>query len=252
MAPPEIPPRRGLTTPPVAPVQTPISVPSILPVPPAVSGTVVNIPSVEPQTVIPLSITPLPPVAPVPPVESQQVGPPPVVPVQPVALTTISPFQGMTLEMQQAMYNHFMAAMQGGSMPAVQPLAQPALPTVQPNQHMVPQVEPQGDTGAVQPSPPVVQPVVQQPATIPIVSLGGPSRTVQPPSLTIPSNVMGGPPTFFQARAGLPPQLGGSQTNVTARTTATNQQPNDGTSSGVTAEGSSSGYLEDGEEVEDA
>jgi hypothetical protein len=154
----------------------------------------------------------------------------------------------MTLEMQQALYNHFMASMQGGTAPAVPPLLQTASPTVQPTSPPGSTVVPQAVVGAIQPNPPAVQPVVPQVAANPVMV-----GSVQPPSLTIPTtNVQWNQPASFLTRPGQPAQAGGSQNIVTAGTTATNQQPNNGTSSGVTAGGSSSGLLEDGEEGQNA
>jgi hypothetical protein len=158
-----------------------------------------------------------------------------------------SPFQGMSLEMQQAMFNHFMVAMQGGTAPAVPPLLQPAPPTVQPNIPTGSTGVPQVSVGAIQPNPPAVHPVVPQVAANPVMV-----GSVQPPSLTIPTtNVHRNQAASFLTRTVQPAQAGGSQNIVTAGTTATNQQPNDGTSSGVTAGGSSSGLLENGEEGRD-
>jgi hypothetical protein len=154
----------------------------------------------------------------------------------------------MTMEMQQAMFNHFMASMQGGTAPAVPPLLQTVPPTVQPTSPTGSTVVPQVVVGAIQPNPPAVHPVVPQVATNPVMV-----GSVQPPSLTIPTtNVQRNQPASFLTRTGQPAQWSGSQNNVAAGTTATNQQPNDGTSSGVTTGGSSSGLLKDGEEGQDA
>ena len=152
------------------------------------------------------------------------------------------------MEMQQAMFNHFIASMQGGTAPGVPPLLQTVPPTVQPTTPMESTVVPQVVVGAIQPNPPAVHPVVPQLAANPVMV-----GSVQPPSLTIPTTSgQWNQPAPFLARPGQPAQGGGSLYNVAAGTTATNQQPNDGTSSGVTAGGSSSGLLEDGEEVQDA
>jgi hypothetical protein len=150
--------------------------------------------------------------------------------------------------MQQAMFNHFMTSMQGGITPAVPPVLQTVPPTVQPSPPTDPTVVPQVVAGAVQPSPPAVHPVVQQVATNPTMV-----GSLQPPSLTIPTiNVQRNQPASFLTRTGQPAQLGGSQNITSTGTTAANQQPFAGTSSGVTVGGSSSGLLEDGEDVEDA
>jgi hypothetical protein len=154
-----------------------------------------------------------------------------------------SPFQGMTMEMQQAMFNYFMAsqAMQAGVAPAVPPPPHTVTAEVQPNPPVVPQVV----TGALQQNPPAVQPVVQQVAATPTMV------SVQPPSLTIPTATgQRSPPGSFLTRAGQPVLSGGSQNFVAAGTTATNQQNFDGTPPGVSTGGSSSGLLEDGEEVD--
>ena len=104
---------------------------SIQPAPPIVLTQPQHTTPIEPQTVIPQNIPLVPPVIPVQPeviqpqtpvVPVQQVETTPVIPVQPAAVTITSPFQGMTMEMQQAMFNHFMASMQGGMAPAVPPL----------------------------------------------------------------------------------------------------------------------------------
>ena len=151
------------------------------------------------------------------------------------------------MEMQQAMFNFFMAsqAMQAGTTPAVPPPLQTVITAVQPNPPAVLPVVPQVVPGAVQPNPSTVEPVVQQVAATPTMV------SVQPPSLTIPTTtVQRSPPGSFLTRAVQPVQSGGSHNFVAAGTTAANQQTFDGTSAGVPAGGSSSGLLEDGEEVD--
>jgi hypothetical protein len=284
MPPPETTAKSSRNTTPVPPTQPPISVPPTLPVPPVVSNPEVNVPTVqtqavtqgivtevtpiqqappivltpiEPQTVIPQNISLVPPVIPVQPeviqpqipvIPVQQVAINPVIPVQPAATTIISPFQGMTMEMQQAMFNHFMTSMQGGITPAVPSVLQTVPPTMQPSPPSDPPVVPQVVAGPVQPNPPAVHPVVQPVATNSVMV-----GSLQPPSLTIPtSNVQRNQPASFLTRTGQPAQLGGSQNITATGTTATNQQTFAGTSSGVTVGGRSSGLLEDGEDVEDA
>jgi hypothetical protein len=239
-----------------------IPVPPARPVPPVIPRQVEDVPLMRP--VVPETteeILPVPPVipiqpgsvAPVPPSVSAQQAEIPQVAVQPAAMPMVSPFQGLSMEMQQAMFNHFMAmqTMQASTLPAVLPLTQPSALAIQPNLPVVPPVAPQVAPPpiTVQPTPQAVVPQMSvSPGIMPVIE-----QTVQPPSLTIPTtNVQRNSPWSFMTRTGHPTHAGLSQQIVNTGTTAANQQASNGTSTDVSAGGSSSGLLEEGEEREKA
>ena len=158
----------------------------------------------------------------------------PVVATHPASTPVASPFQGMSIEIQTALFQYFMA------MQTMQPVTRSS---VQPDILTIPT--------PVQPDISAVQPVVPVPPQVQTVEPG----TRIPATLQLP-NIPGdrplprGPPQTLLLRAGQPVLAGGPQTIVATGTTAAIQLPSGGTTSVGSVEGGSSGPLGEDEEVE--